>query len=119
MVQAGCWLTGEGCRGGSSYLQEDGEDDERSDAVHHAAVVGEERLAAAPGPDVELLDAVVIVIVCWVVGKVVLNAGAGGSGVTAAERDAVHEVLPLHVTEDTTATVAQRQRSNTLLVWVS
>lgn len=90
-----------------SYLQDDGGHDEHSDAVHHATEVGEEGLAAAPGPDVQLLDAVVIVIVGGVIGQVVLDAGPRGPGITAAERDAVHQVLPLHVTEDTAA--GQRQ----------
>lgn len=85
-----------------SYLEEDGEDDERSDAVHHAAVVGEEGLAAAPDPDVELLGAVVVVVVGGVVGQVMLDAGSRGAGVTAAERDAVHQELAFDVTEDTT-----------------
>lgn len=90
-----------------SYLEEDGGDDEGPDAVHHTAVVGEEGLAAAPDPDVELLGTMVVVIVGGVIGQVMLDAGPRGSGVTAAERDAVHQELPFHVTEDTTA--GQRQ----------
>ncbi len=90
------------------YLQDDGSDDERSNAVHHAAEVGEEGLSAAPGPDVKLLNAVVIVVVGGVIGQVMLDAGPRRTRVTAAEWDTVHQVLPLHVTEDTTA--GQRQR---------
>lgn len=45
-----------------------------------------------------------------VIGQVVLDAGPRGPGVTAAERDTVHQVLPLHVTEDTTAGQRQSQR---------
>lgn len=85
------------------YLQDDGKDDEHANAVHHAAEVREEGLAAAPGPNVELLDAMVVVVVGGVIGQVMLDAGPRGPGVTAAERDAVHQVLPFHVTEDTTA----------------
>lgn len=57
------------------YLQDDGNDDERADAGHHATEVGEEGVVAAPGPDVELLDAVVIVVVGGVIGQVMLDAG--------------------------------------------
>ena len=94
------------------YLQDDSGDDERSDAGHHTAEVGEEGLAAAPGPDVELLNAVVIVVVGGVIGQVMLDAGPRGPGVTTAERDAVHQVLPLHITENTTA----RQRQSSCLL---
>lgn len=59
------------------------------------------------GPDVELLSAVVVVVVGGIIGQVMLDAGPRGPGVTAAEWDAVHQELPLHVTEDTTA--RQRQ----------
>lgn len=85
------------------YLQDDGSNDQHAYASHHAAEVGEEGLAAAAGPDVKLLDTVVIVIVGGVVGQVMLNAGSRGARVTAAEGDAVHQVLPLHITEDSTA----------------
>lgn len=93
------------------YLQDDGDDDERSDACHHAAEVGEEGLTASTVPDVELLHAEVVVVVGGVIGQVMLDAGARGAGVTAAERDAVHQVLPLHVTEDTTAGQSQSQQT--------
>lgn len=51
----------------------------------------------------------VVVVVSRIVSQVVLDAGAGGPGVTAAKRDTIHQVFSLHVTEDTT--VGQRQRS--------
>lgn len=86
----------------AAYLQEDGADNEHADAAHHTAEVGEECLAAAPGPDVELLNAMVVIVVGGVIGQVVLDAGPRGAGVTAAEGDAVHQELPLHVTEDAT-----------------
>ena len=79
------------------YLQEDGEDDQGSDAVHDAAVVRHQGLPTASRPDVELLDAVVVVVVGRVVGQVVLEAGPWRAGVTAAERNAVHQELLLHV----------------------
>lgn len=101
-----------------SYLQDDGDDDERSDGVHGAAVVGEERLATAPGPDVEFLRTVVVVVVGRVIGQVMLNARPGGSRITAAERDAVHQELPLHITQDTT-TKQIRQRGQWSKVKVS
>lgn len=85
-----------------SDLQQDGEDDERADAVHHPTEVGEKRLPTAPGPDVEVLCAVLVVVMGGVIGQVMLDAGAGWAGVTAAEGDAVHQELPLHVTEETT-----------------
>lgn len=99
------------------YLQDDGDDNYHSDAAHHAAEVREEGLAAAPGPDVELLNAVVVVVVGGVIGQVVLDAGPRGPGVTAAERDTVHQVLPLHVTEDTTA--GQRESTFTSCLMMS
>lgn len=57
------------------YLQDDGKDDEHSDARHHATEIGEQGLVAASGPDVEFLNAVVIVIVGGVIGQVMLDAG--------------------------------------------
>lgn len=45
---------------------------------------------------------VVIVIVGRVVIELELYARPGGVGVTAAERDSIHQVLPLHVAQDTT-----------------
>ena len=89
------------------YLQDDCGKDDNADGGHHAAEVVEERLSAASGPDVELLNAVVVVIVGGVIGQVVLDTGPWRPGVTAAEWDAVHQVLPLHITEDTAA--GQRQ----------
>ena len=84
------------------YLQEDGEDDQGSDAVHDAAVVRHQGLPTASRPDVELLDAVVVVVVGRVVGQVVLEAGPWRAGVTAAEGDAVHQVAAVNVAPDTT-----------------
>lgn len=110
------WLIG--CSGMwvGSYLQDDGKEDKNTNAAHQAAVIGEEGLKAAPGPDVELLCAVVIVIMSRVIGQVVLDAGPGGPGVTAAEWDAVHQILPLHVTEDSTAGQTQ-VRGQTKPAW--
>lgn len=73
-----------------AYLQDNGGDDEYTDAVHHATEVGEEGLTAAPGPDVELLDSMVVVVVGRVIGQVMLDTGPRGARVTAAEWDAVH-----------------------------
>lgn len=98
------------------YLQDDGEDDERPDARHHATEVGEQGLVAASGPDVQLLDAVVVVVVGGVIGQVMLDAGPGGAGVTAAEGDAVHQVFPLHVTENTAVEQTQEGDMNPRMV---
>ncbi|MEQ2166887.1 hypothetical protein GOODEAATRI_033096, partial [Goodea atripinnis] len=92
-----------------SYLQDDGEDEKCSNAGHDAAVKGEDGLTAAPGPNVQLLGAVVVIIVGGVISQVMLDARPGGARVTAAEGNAVHEVLPLHITEDTAE--GQKQRS--------
>lgn len=58
------------------YLQENGGHHQHANSGHHAAEVGEEGLAAATGPDVEFLNAVVVVVVGRVVGQVVLDAGS-------------------------------------------
>lgn len=39
----------------------------------------------------------VVAVVGRVVGHLGLDAGSGGAGVTAAEGDAVHQVLAVHV----------------------
>lgn len=51
---------------------------------------------------VELLCVVVIAVVGAVVGQVVLQTGARGSGVAAAERNAIQQVAAIHVAPDTT-----------------
>lgn len=75
---------------------------------HHATVVGEQGVAAAPLPHVELLSVVVIAVVGRVVGHLQLDAGPWGAGVAAAERHAVHQVLAVHVA--TNAAKRMRQR---------
>lgn len=44
----------------------------------------------------------VIAVVRRVVGELVLDTGPRGAGVAAAERDAVHQVPPIHVALDAT-----------------
>lgn len=57
----------------------------------------EQRVTAAPHPQVELLGQVVVVVVRRVVGDAVLDAGTRRAGVAATEGDAVHQVLAVHV----------------------
>lgn len=45
---------------------------------------------------------VVVGVVGRVVGHLVLDAGPRGAGVTAAEWNSIHQVLPIHVAADTT-----------------
>lgn len=46
---------------------------------------------------------VVIAVVGSVVGHLVLDTGPWGAGVTAAEGDPIHKVLPVHVAVDSAA----------------
>jgi len=57
----------------------------------------QQRLPAASHPQVERLGLVLVVEVRRVVGHVLLDAGPRGVEVAAAEGDAAHQVLPLHV----------------------
>lgn len=75
---------------------------------HHAAVVGEQGLAAATLPHVELLSVVVIAVVGGVVCHLHLDAWPGGAGVAAAERHAVHQVLAVHVAANAAKRIRQR-----------
>lgn len=81
-------------------LQNGHQQHQDSDGGHHASVVGQQGLAAAAPPHVELLGVVVVAVVGRVVGHLELDAGSGGAGVAAAERDAVHQVLAVHIAAD-------------------
>lgn len=87
-----CWLHPD--------LQQSDQHDQDSDGVHQAPVVGHHGGAAAALPHVELLGVVVVAVVRRVVGHLVLDAGSGGAGVTAAEGDSVHQILAVHVAPD-------------------
>lgn len=75
---------------------------------HHAAVVGQQGLAAAALPHVELLGVVVVAVVGGVVGHLHLDAGPRGAGVAAAERHTVHQVLAVHVAANAAKRMRQR-----------
>lgn len=63
-------------------------------------------------PHVELLRVVVVAVVGSVVGHLVLDAGSGGAGVTAAERDPIHQILAVHVAPK----AAKRMRQSVTLM---
>ena len=63
----------------------------------------QQHLSAAPRPQVEAVRLVAVAEVGRVVGELVLDAGPRREGVTAAERNAVHQVLALHVAPQATA----------------
>lgn len=65
-------------------------------------VVVQQGLATPFHPQVQLLALVLVVVVGRVVGDLLLDAGPGGVQVTAAEGHSVHQVLPLHVTPQST-----------------
>lgn len=83
-----------------SDLQHSDQHHQGSNGVHHASIVGQQGITAATLPHVELLSVVVVAVVGSVVGHLVLDAGSGGAGVTAAERDSIHQVLAIHVAPD-------------------
>lgn len=80
-----------------SHLKEPGEEHRQADGLRDVGVVAEQRLAAAAHPQVQHLRLVLVVEVGRVVGELVLDAGSRWEGVAAAEGDAVHQVLALHV----------------------
>lgn len=101
------------CISGSD-LQHSDQHHQGSDGVHHASIVGQQGFAAAAPPHVELLCVVVVAVVSRVVGHLELDAGSGGAGVTAAERDSIHQILAIHVAPN----AAKRMRPSIMLVVV-
>lgn len=93
-------------------LQHGDQHHQSSNGVHHPSIVGQQGIVAASLPNIELLGVVVITVVSGVVGHLVLDAGSGGAGVTAAERDSIHQVLTIHVAPN----AAERMRPNIMLV---
>lgn len=61
-------------------------------------VVVQQGLAAAFAPQVQHLCLVLVAEVSRVVGDLMLDAGPWRKGIAAAERDPIHQVLPLNVT---------------------
>lgn len=61
-------------------------------------VVLQQGLATPFHPQVQLLSLVLVVVVGRVVSDLLLDAGPRGVQVTAAERNSIHQVLPLNVT---------------------
>lgn len=99
-----------GCFSGPDLQQRD-QHHQGSDGIHHPSVVGQHGFAAAAPPHVELLRVVVVAVVGAVVGHLALDAGSGGAGVTAAERDSVHQILAVHVAPN----AAKRMRQSVKL----
>lgn len=95
-----------------SDLQHRDKHHQDTDGGHHASIVGQQGLTAAAPPHVELLRVVVVAVVGGVVGHLVLNAGPGGAGVTAAEWDSIHQILAVHVAPN----AAKRMRPSVISV---
>lgn len=70
--------------------------------VHDASIVGQQGVAAAFLPHIELLGVVVVTVVGRIVCHLVLNAGSWGTGVTAAERHSIHQILAVHIAPNAT-----------------
>lgn len=87
----------------AGYLEEPDEQHGEADGLHDAGVVVQQGLLAASPPQVQLLAPLVVVRMRSGVAQVVLDAGSGRQGAAAAEGNAVHQVLPLHVTAHTAA----------------
>lgn len=85
------------------YLKEPDEEHGKADGLHDAGVVVQQGLSAASPPQVHLLVLLVVVEVLGQAAELVLEAGPRGEGAAAAEGNAVHQVLPLHVTPQTAA----------------
>lgn len=79
-------------------LKEPDEEHGEANGLHEACVVVQQGLSAAPPPQVELLAPLVVVEVYRPVADLLLDAGPRGQGTAAAEGNAIHQVLPLHVT---------------------
>lgn len=101
-------------------LQQSDQHHQGSDGVHQAAIVGQQGLTAAALPHVELLCVVVVAVVGRVVGHLALDAGPGGAGVAAAERDSVHQVLAVHVAPNAAKRMKQSiMLCHAMMVWKS
>lgn len=84
-----------------THLHNNEQQHKSTNTVHHASIVGHQGLTATSGPDVEVFSVVVIAVVSGVVGQVMLDAGARGARVAAAEGNAFHQVFAFHVALDT------------------
>ncbi len=85
----------------ASHLYQDDWQHTRTCRVHQFHVVVDQSLPAAADVQVELLCLVVVAEMGGVIRQAVLQAGARGGGVTAAERDTIQQVTSIHVTPDT------------------
>lgn len=81
----------------ASHLKQPGDEDRQADGLRDVGVVVQQRLATASHPQVQHLRLVLVVEVGRVVGELLLDAGPRREGVAAAEGDAVHQELALHV----------------------
>lgn len=88
---------------GLQYLKEPDEEHRQADGLHDAGVVVQQRLSAAPPPQVQLLALLVVVEMGRAVADLLLDAGSRGQGAAAAEGDAVHQVLPVDITPQAAA----------------
>lgn len=84
-----------------SYLYQDDRQHTGTCRIHHVHVVVDQSLPTAAAVQVELLCMEVVAVVGVVICQVVLQAGARGGWVTAAEGDAIQQVTAVHVTTDT------------------
>lgn len=85
-----------------SHLYEDDWQHARTSWIHHVHVVVDQSLPTAAAVQVELLCLVVVAVMGGVVRQAILQAGARGGGVTAAERNTIQQETAVHVTPDTT-----------------
>ncbi len=85
------------------YLKQPDEEHYEADGLHDAGVVVHQGLSAASPPQVQLLALLVIVEMGRAVADVLLDAGPRGEGAAAAEGNAVHQVLSIHVAPQTAA----------------
>lgn len=93
-------------------LQNSDQHHQDCDGVHHASIVGQQSFTAATLPHIELLCVVVVAVVGGVVGHLELDAWSGGAGVTAAERDSIHQILAINIAPN----AAKRMRQSVMLV---
>lgn len=88
-----------------------------ADGPQDPGVVVQQGLLAASPPQVQPLALLVVVSVGCGVAEIVLDAGSGGQGAATAEGNAVHQVLPLHVTPHTAAEKKRYPSVTTLKLW--
>lgn len=100
-----------------THLHNNEQQHKSTNTVHHAPIVGHQGLTATSGPDVEVLGVVVIAVVSGVVGQMMLDAGARGARVAAAEGNAFHQVFAFHVALDTAKKFQKDSRIFNCINW--